>query len=279
MLEHWAGDFGDLSRDFTGDAFAERDEILAELRRAIPSGFAGGAGPDVDLRSRTRRIGLARDLESAWVTDEIELRVVVAGDPRVSRLRFSGVAAETDSGWRFVVFQLSRPSGLEADSRLATPDAPWAPREPGAAAPDRRTRTVSRLFERTMSDTGRWLRYVTRRQDVSFVAPDTVVHGARAVRHQLRREFARGLWERDASAGVRLGRAGRVGWAVTTLRRRTTVGGREVAIPQRALFVYHRRGETWGLVHVHLSSALAELEAQRPRRERERAAALSVGER
>jgi ketosteroid isomerase-like protein len=269
MLEHFAqGDLEAWGRTLTDDVFliaadpeeaiAGRDAILEELQSDFEPAFAQGLR--LDLRSRARRIGLARDLESAWVTDEIDYGVESGGRRATYRLRFSGVAAETESGWRFLVLHFSRPLSLEAAVRLAGVDSLPSPRDPGDSEPNRRTRTVKRLFERTVADTARWLRYVTRRQDASFVAPDTVVTGSRAVRRQLRREFARGLWERDTTAGVRVGRAGRVGWAVTTLQRRTTIGGREVAIPHRALFVYHRRGETWGLVHAHLSSGLEDPE-------------------
>lgn len=207
----------------------------------------------VALESRRRHIGLARDLEGAWVAEEIACRVDDPADPRAFLLRYSGIAARTDSGWKFLYLHYSRPLELGTAVRLAAADSLHVPFVMAGATPGRREREVLKQFERALADTGRWMRAFSRREDLSFIGPEASAYGRIPARTMLRRELATAPWRRDYSA-VLAGRAGRVGWVVTNLVRTVESEAGPVEIPYRALLVFHRRGENWNLVHAHLSN-------------------------
>src|SRR5688572_7328038 len=130
---------------------AARDQVDSLAAHALSDferhpRFAVGRG--IALESRRRHIGLSRDLEGAWVAEEIACRVDDASDPREFVLRFSGVAARTDSGWKFLVLHYSRPLELGTAVRLAAADSLHVPLVLAGATPGRREREVLKQFER-----------------------------------------------------------------------------------------------------------------------------------
>lgn len=231
--------------------FSSREAWLRSLQpmlEAIPPGTA------YEVTSKDLRIGLARGLRSAWVSDQLEVRAASAVGPPAFSVRILAVLTHGESGWRIVAGHGSFPIPNPVAQDMIRSGQLVRSTNLGSEV-QRGADVLVNLYESGMANPSTLEETISDRQDViAFGSAADEVHSGGAALKTAWRQFLEAEPRLTPIGGVRAGLSpdGELGWVASNVDIQID----EVRMPYRFFLVYLREPEGWRIVGWHDSYGL-----------------------